>query len=120
MNKWDIWVADFRYEDQPEQSKRRPVLLLDVSADGSDVLLAKITTVTDERRMRKNKVWGEYELLDYEKAKLDKPSIVRLSKTIVIPPDKLEYKIGRLQARDVLNIQKLLKQYKGKKRPDEQ
>lgn len=96
---WDIWWADVKFEDSDEV-KRRPVIILETGAVFA--LSAKVTS--HEARNQ----WGEYEIVKWQTAGLQKPSTVRLTQLFEIDYKAFKSKIGRLHAYDIANIQKQL------------
>ncbi len=96
MNKFDIYWADFDYEENDGQSKRRPVLLLDV-----DIILpiAKITS----KEIRTNK---DYEIKKWQDAGLDKESVIRFDKIMLVMQKDLKEEdyIGHLSEEDIKAI----------------
>ncbi|WP_298672482.1 type II toxin-antitoxin system PemK/MazF family toxin [uncultured Megasphaera sp.] len=106
MTKWEIWWAYVKFEDSNEV-KRRPVLILDNQI--ACILSLKITS--HEPRKNFN---GEYQILQWEKAGLTKPSVVRLSKPLCLQKRDFGDKIGKLSDADILSIQTLLTFYSKK------
>lgn len=102
INKWEIWSAEYRYEDEPSISKRRPVLVIDDDCD-FPVLLAKITS-----RLPRDGYFGEYSVRFWKEAGLNKESTVRLSKVLWAEEHDLKTKIGRLHPYDILQIERLM------------
>ena len=98
MTKWDIYIAEVPFEDLPQQSKLRPVIILGESAVLVDCL--KMTGQTPRR--------GEYVLQKWKEAGLHKPTTVRISKRLALEKCALRKRIGSLQPVDILEIQKLL------------
>ena len=95
IEPWELWWAEVEY-DNHEGSKRRPVLI--VSADEVYVLSYKITS--HEARNQ----WGEYEIVYWQSAGLQRPSTVRLAKLYKLPRDAIKKKIGRLRQEDIETI----------------
>ena len=100
-NKWEIWLANVKFDDDPSSVKRRPVLVLDRKI--AYILSVKITSHAPRPNFN-----GEYALKFWKAAGLDKPSTVRLSKKLKLQDTDLVRKIGRLHAVDIIFIQKLL------------
>lgn len=100
MNRFDIYWAKYIFEDNPNEFKIRPVLILD--AHTALPLGAKITSTPPRILPQEN----DYQLLDWQEAGLDHPSTVRLQRTQDVKP--LNY-IGHLSKRDISNIEQLLK-----------
>ena len=100
MENYDIYWSDFGYEDNPNLSKIRPVLIL---SDRSGIPLGAKITKHEPRDITKG---TDYLLKDYEEAGLKLPSTVRLSQRRKIYPIK---KIGHISKRDEDEIKKILK-----------
>lgn len=101
MQQWEIWYADFPFEDKDE-SKKRPVIVLNIEGSHPVVLLSiKVTS----HEVRKN---DKYDTLiqKWQEAGLKQPSVARISKTIQLSEDKFTEKIGDLQQEDIVNISK--------------
>lgn len=99
MEKYSIYWYNFRYEDASKETKRRPVLVLD-----TDILLpiAKITS-------KEPRDSSDYRIVEWEVAGLDKPSVVRFGKQLLIVRNTLladDY-IGKLSDIDIENIKEL-------------
>lgn len=101
INKWDIWVANVVFEDNPKVSKVRPVLV--ISPEEYYVLSVKITSHSP-----RNNYFGEYSIKYWEEAGLLKPSTVRLSRKIKLNYNELLRRIGSLHPTDRQNIERLL------------
>lgn len=99
MNKFDIYWYEFLFEDNKEDSKLRPALVLDV-----DIILpiAKITS-HDVRTS------NEYEILNWQEVGLSKPSVIRFDKKELILRSKLPESnyIGHLSQEDIDSIKNL-------------
>jgi mRNA-degrading endonuclease toxin of MazEF toxin-antitoxin module len=98
IKQWDLWFADFPFEDS-NKSKDRPVIVLNV--EPLEVLSVKVTT----HDIRDN---DDYDtpIIKWREAGLKQESIARISKTIYITPDKFRRKIGVLNSDDALEIMK--------------
>lgn len=99
MEKFDIYWANFTYEENSELIKRRPVLLLDV-----DILLPIAKITSKEKRTEK-----DYTIKNWKEAGLDKPSVIRFNKTKWLISSALaaEDKIGHLDQEDIKEIKRL-------------
>ena len=100
-NKWEIWLANVKFDDDPNSVKRRPVLVLDHNV--AYILSVKITSHAPRPNFK-----GEYALKFWKIAGLAKPSTARLSKKLRLRDTDLVRKIGRLHPVDIIYIQKLL------------
>jgi len=99
FNRWDIWLAKVEFEEGTG-FKIRPVLIIDGTR--CYILSLKITS----HGPRKD-YFGEYEIIDWERAGLLKPSTIRVNKRLDLPPESFVKKIGRLLATDCFNVSKL-------------
>jgi hypothetical protein len=93
MKSWEVWFANFPFDDNPAITKKRPVIILDIAP--LRVLSVKVTThnVRDA---------DEYDtpIQHWKEAGLDRPSIARVSKTIYLTPENFIHKIGDLHIDD--------------------
>lgn len=97
MTRWDVYIADVPFEDLP-RSKVRPVIILE-----DEVVLIDCLKMTSHPPRD-----GEYALQKWQEAGLHKPTTVRISKRLVLPPDAFRKRIGALQPVDIIEIQKRL------------
>lgn len=97
MRKWEIYLAEVPFEDMPK-SKTRPVLILEDSALFIDCL--KMTSQPPRS--------GEYVLKKWAEAGLDKQTVVRVQKRLVLPPEAFIKRIGVLSAIDMIELEKLI------------
>ncbi len=88
---WQIWFASFPFEEDPSVTKNRPVIVLNV--EPLEVLSVKLTT----QRARDA---YDVPLQHNEYAGLHKPSVARVSKTMILTPDKFIKLIGELHDED--------------------
>lgn len=95
--KWDVCIANVKYEDLPA-SKVRPVLVLDNQS--ATVLGLKMTSHQPRQ--------GEYGLVQWSKAGLRKPTAVRVSKQLSIQEQDIQAKIGHLTPVDIAGVQKAI------------
>ena len=98
---WSAWVG---YEDQPNEGKYRPVLVIDVNDTQAVVMSIPFTSTTPR---------DEYDIeeFDWNDIPLDHISTARISKTIVIPISDFRRKLGRVSDEDRNNITDLLMTY---------
>ena len=97
MRVWEIWFAEFPYEEDRSILKNRPVVILNV--EPLEVLSIKVTShdVRDaDRYDTPIQYWSE--------AGLDKPSIARISKTMFLDRQNFKHKIGTLHDDDKVSI----------------
>lgn len=93
MEKFDIFWADFEYEEKDGQSKRRPVLILDV-----DIILPIAKITSKESRTAK-----DYEIKNWQDAGLNKESVIRFDKIMLAMQKDLKEEdyIGHLSEEDI-------------------
>ena len=87
----DIWYVKFPYEDDPQKSKIRPVIVLDKRNDSLEVLSVKVTSKSPRDI---DGVLDEYEvpIFNWQESNLIKPSVARISKIQLIHQNAfLEY-----------------------------
>lgn len=94
MKQWEVWFAEFPYEENPLITKRRPVIILD--AQTLECLSIKVTS-QDIRH------GDEYDtpITYWREAGLKKPSVARVSKTMKLSNDKFRNKVGTLRNDDI-------------------
>jgi len=102
MNVGEVWYIDFPFEDDPNQSKKRPCIVIDV--DTLEVLSIKVTT----REAR-----DEYDIpiFKWRDANLLEPSYARVSKSMMIPKSSFEERWGMIAKTDFKNIEKAFIKY---------
>ena len=100
MAKYDVYLQEVVFEDNPEEFKLRPIL--DLGNNTGVTLAAKITS-----KPPRAGYFGEYVLQQWKEAGLKKPSTIRLSKLFPLS-DRKTY-LGHLTPLDIHNIEKLLK-----------
>jgi len=105
MNRWDVYWIDFPFEDDPNQFKERPAIIL---KDQTVCILALRVTSHDERAYD----YYDYALQEWQYANLAKPSVVRIKKLAQVLPEKIRGYIGRLHPVDIMAIQLKMKQWK--------
>ena len=100
----DVWIADFPFEDDETQSKKRPVIVLDVDDDTCSVFSMKVTST---------KPYGEFEieLFDWAEIPLDHISTADASRVVEISKSKFRKRIGRLSNDDWENVNDLHNRY---------
>jgi mRNA-degrading endonuclease toxin of MazEF toxin-antitoxin module len=102
MNVGEVWEVDFPFEDDPNQSKRRPCLIMNV--DVIEALSIKVTT--HESR-------DDYDIpiFKWKDANLLEPSYARVSKIMVFPKSAFIRKFGEINNSDFKNILKAFEEY---------
>lgn len=110
IKKKEVWFVDYPYEDNPDLSKVRPVVVLDVIEDNLEVLSVKVTSKPPRTD---NDVLDFYEvpLFDWQKANLSKPSVARISKITLVQRDAFLERIGIVSEKDWNNIKKKARQF---------
>lgn len=101
FDEFDIFIARVPFEDI-QQSKIRPVLILHECVYLIDCL--KMTSAQPR--------FGEYVLKEWQKAGLNKETTVRISKRLKLDKANFIKKIGHLQPIDIIEIQRLIQDYK--------
>lgn len=97
MNLWEVWYADFPYEDDASKSSDRPVIVLSIVP--LCILSVKVT-----KHPKRDSDEFDTEIVDWQQAGLAYPSVARLSKTITLDPSKFRRKIGELSDDDKTRI----------------
>lgn len=92
-----IWYAEFRFEDQPDLSKRRPVLI--VKNDDLKLICVALKITSKERYGRTG-----YKIKYWENSGLTKQSWVDLSQRQTFRHEELIHYLGELDQRDQMNI----------------
>ena len=107
MKKWqsgDVVLVSFPYI-LGSKGKRRPLLILLDTGD-NDVIAARITS----KPKRKEDAF-DLNLIDWKKAKLLRPSVVRIHKVTTVEKEvEIQRKIGKLSRDDFKEIKKKVKQ----------
>ncbi|MCM1364264.1 MAG: type II toxin-antitoxin system PemK/MazF family toxin [Faecalibacterium sp.] len=98
FKKWEIYLANVKFEDIDE-SKIRPVLILQ---DGNFVPIECLKMTSQSPRK------GEYALRNWKEAGLRKPTVVRISKTLRLHPSEIIKRIGKLDLADIVSLEQLL------------
>lgn len=97
--QWEIWYADFPYEEC-EGSSKRPVIVINIEGEKPVVLLSVKITKHEPRSADQ----FDTPIAKWKEAGLNYPSVARISKTIKLTEDKFMWKIGDLQPEDVIAI----------------
>lgn len=96
INQWDVWFAEFPYEDTSEV-KERPVIV--ISVEPLEVLSIKVTS----HAPRANDKY-DIALSKWQEAGLKKPSTARVSQMSYLDPSKFKKLIGVLAMDDRIAI----------------
>lgn len=97
FNPWEVWYAQFPYEEDSTRHSGRPVIVLQAKA--STVLVVKVTCHT----MRRADCF-DTPLRFWKDAHLDRPSVARVSKAIELPHANLLTRIGVLKNYDAFAV----------------
>lgn len=104
MKRWDIYWANFPYEDDPTKQKRRPVV---IAKDGTVyVLTLKVTT----HEARTHDPY-DYPLRYWQESNLPSASVVRVSKLAKLPPSAFGEFIGQIHPYDAIMIQNRMNEF---------
>ena len=101
MKKWEIWLANVRFEDKPNESKLRPVLVI----DKDDIYILSFKMTSHEPRQND---FRDYSIKFFQEAGLHKPTVIRLSKKLALLENEFVHKIGRLHPFDINEVNKIL------------
>jgi mRNA interferase MazF len=99
----------YRFEDRPNQYKERPVVVGAISRETAEVSLLAVKVTSHAARAE---FPGEVVLQDWQQAGLEKPSVARCSKHMVVPVEVLmgQRRYGKLSTRDALAVEEALKE----------
>lgn len=92
----DIFLAYYPY-DEIDDGKNRPVIVLDYNKKELKVLVIKVTS--KEKREE-----SDIEIVHWKDAGLNRPSVARVSKEIILSDEDMLHYIGHLNDEDLLNI----------------
>jgi hypothetical protein len=92
INQWDVWFAEFPFEDT-SGSKDRPVIVLNV--EPLEVLSVKVTT-----HAIRNSDEFDIPISRWSESGLKGPSVARVSKTTNLSTDNFRRKLGVLHEDD--------------------
>lgn len=102
MKRWEIWEADVPYEEN-KGHKKRPVLIL----SETDMIVFSLKMTSHKARYKK--LEGEYEIMKWQEAGLEKPTVIQCSKRLKLEKSRFTGKqYGRLMATDIIGMQALL------------
>ena len=100
----EVWFAEFPFDEDENQSKERPVIVLDVDGENCKVLSMKITSSKPRDEF-------EIELFDWNKIPLHHKSTAVASAVKSILKNKFRRKLGRLSDDDWDNVTDLYYRY---------
>ena len=98
FSRWEIWNAIVKFEDKPDEAKRRPVLV--VGNQEVFILAFKITGTELKKYRIAN--WAESGL--YKQSYIDCDAVLKLKES------DFHEKLGKLHPDDILNFQKCLRE----------
>lgn len=104
--KWEIWRANVRFEDNPSQSKERPVLI--INPESENKIAYALSCYVTSKPPRPNDPM-DYDIKKWSEAGLDCPSTIRLNKRFEVKKSSLIVKVGMLKTIDILKITEILK-----------
>ncbi len=105
MERWEIWEANVPFEEGTG-SKKRPVLYL---SHDEEMYVFSLKMTSHEPRYKKME--GEYEIMRWKEAGLEKPTVVQCSKKLKLKnSDFTGKKYGRLSATDIILLLAKIKQ----------
>lgn len=96
LKMWEIWFANFPFDDS-DVKKKRPVIVLNI--EPAEVLSIKVTS-----HNARNDDKYDVAIEKWEEAGLDRPSVARISKSMILIKDEFIHKIGTLHTNDQTNI----------------
>lgn len=104
---WEVWQFEFAFEDNPQITKKRPVIIVAKDSNQEEIVLLTIKVTSHPPR---KEFQGEIPLLDWASAGLTKPSTARCSKHLLVPIEAFAGCVcyGRLSKRDEDNIRQAL------------
>ena len=91
----EVWIAKFPFDDDPAQSKNRPIIIYAV--DNTNFIVVGIKVTSHACRLSDS---FDIDLLDWKAANLQRPSVARVSKLTDLSAHNCLKKIGVLSERD--------------------
>lgn len=104
INYGEIWFAKFPFEEDVNQIKSRPVVVLNVGI--IEMLVVKITKAD-----LKDNYYYDVPIMYWREAKLKSESILKISHTLYLPREAFDFKIGDLYEFDLKAIQERFKKF---------
>lgn len=103
---YEIWRIAFVYEDQPDITKERPVIVAVVDYQLDRALVVKVTGHGPRPEFP-----GEVKIHDWQDAGLSKPSTARCSKTMTVPLQAFQSasRYGNLSKADAAAVEEALR-----------
>jgi hypothetical protein len=107
INQWEVWFAEFPFEEDETKTKRRPVIVLgQVESEEVKVLSVKVTGHPEREEDP-----FDLPIKQWQEAGLREPSVARVSKTILLTLDKFKRKFGEVQEEDQVAIVETYMEY---------
>ena len=97
IKQWDIWLADFPYEENPKKFSSRPIVVLSVQP--LVILAVKVT-----KHLPRSSDPYDVTIVEWKQSGLRYPSTARVSKTMSLSYSNFICKLGVLDYRDQENI----------------
>ena len=97
MNAWDVWYANYPYEENPNIIKPRPVVVLNI--EPLEVLSIKVT----HHDVRESDPF-DIPIIKWKEAGLTVASVARISKAIYLDKNSFTSIIGQLHPDDIERI----------------
>ena len=97
IKQWDIWLADFPYEEDHKKFSSRPIIVLNIQQ--SFVLAVKIT-----KHSPRSADPYDVTIVQWKQSGLMYPSTARVSKTMKLPHSSFRCRLGVLSNRDQATI----------------
>lgn len=101
MAKYDVYIVQFPYEENPEILKIRPSVEFD-----DDVVCKLVAKVTTKDKKYYN--YTDVPLDDWKSEGLLQPSVLRLTKVALIDSDAYKKKVGHLTDADIQKVENAL------------
>lgn len=102
MKLWDIVEADVPFREDPDRSKKRPVLIV----SETEYLVLKLTT---HGHSDKPKPY-EYEIVKWQEAGLTAMTYIQCDRFVHLPASRFTGRqYGRLQAVDVIGVKTMMR-----------
>lgn len=97
FHRWEIWFADFAFEEDDGRSKDRPVIILSINP------LTIATVKVTSKEVREEDPY-DVEIKYWKEANFSKPSVARVSKQQSISKALFRRCVGKLHPQDALNV----------------
>lgn len=106
-----IYTGVFNYQDKPEDSKKRTILLTDIVGENSDIAL--VTQITSQPPKEPPTYHDQFRkpILKVAEYGLHKKSYVRINKNAFLPINALTKPIGQMDEEEFLEFAKQIMEY---------